>query len=95
MMDLFGRQCVVVAIDAKRNYDVPEKECILFDDDDDDDDDDGSRPFWFEVYTYGGKRGTGIGRRQVGGQGPKMRGRRDSSYKYRPGRHKRTAMTTY
>lgn len=59
LMDLFGRQCVVVAIDAKRNYDLggaggdgggpvhvhrgP-----------------GGRPFWFEVHVYGGKRPAGI-----------------------------------
>jgi cyclase len=47
---VFGTQCVVVAIDAKRQYDkeghfiirTPEGEC------------------WFEVYTYGGRKPTGI-----------------------------------
>lgn len=47
----FGRQCVVVAIDAKRRYDkaggkitvkTAQGEC------------------WFEVYTYGGREPTGI-----------------------------------
>lgn len=40
---LFGRQCVVVAIDAKRREATP----------------DGTEAR-FEVFTYGGKRGTGI-----------------------------------
>lgn len=47
---VFGSQCVVVAIDAKRRYDkdghviirTEEGEC------------------WFEVYTYGGRKPTGI-----------------------------------
>lgn len=51
LMGLFGRQCVVVAIDAKRNYDVTEG-CTVSDE--------GAGEFWFEVYTYGGSRGTGI-----------------------------------
>lgn len=68
LMDLFGRQCVVVAIDAKRRYDDDVSaghykssydnhttDPVLFYDDDDH-----KRPFWFEVYTYGGKKGTGI-----------------------------------
>lgn len=47
----FGRQCVVVAIDAKRRYErvankvmveTPEGVC------------------WFEVYTYGGRKPTGL-----------------------------------
>lgn len=50
LADLFGRQCVVVAIDAKRNY-AEGGENIF--------EQDGSK-FWFEVYTYGGKRPTGI-----------------------------------
>lgn len=73
LMDLFGRQCVVVAIDAKRNYDLGGGEAG---------DaaargeegagtagitgpvhvyrDAGGRPFWFEVHVYGGKRPAGI-----------------------------------
>lgn len=64
MMDLFGRQCVVVAIDAKRNYDVPESsdgslqgDVVLFDDDHSGV---SGGKFWFEVHTFGGKKSTGI-----------------------------------
>ncbi len=51
LMKIFGRQCVVVAIDVKRNYGSddnhnatsgPEKDC------------------YFEVMIYGGSKGTGI-----------------------------------
>ncbi len=72
LMDLFGRQCVVVAIDAKRNYGLGDGAGR-----------DGGggeggggeggiegpvrvlrdadgRPFWFEVHVYGGKRPAGI-----------------------------------
>ncbi len=51
MADVFGAQCVVVAIDARRNYtleegrtvvNTPEGEC------------------WFEVFTYGGRKPIGI-----------------------------------
>ncbi|MEM3531445.1 MAG: imidazole glycerol phosphate synthase subunit HisF, partial [Nitrososphaerales archaeon] len=50
LANIFGTQCVVVAIDAKRRYDeggffitgTPEGKC------------------WFEVYTYGGRKPTGI-----------------------------------
>ncbi|QLH07603.1 imidazole glycerol phosphate synthase subunit HisF [Nitrosopumilus ureiphilus] len=51
LMELFGRQCVVVAIDAKRNYSIKENITIFSEDD---------KKFWFEVYIYGGKEGTGI-----------------------------------
>ena len=51
LMELFGRQCVVVAIDAKRNYDVKENVTVFSEDD---------KKFWFEVFIYGGKKGTGI-----------------------------------
>ncbi len=50
MADLFGRQCVVVAIDARRNDDMAAAP-------------DGAEPdggSWFEVRTYGGKRQTGM-----------------------------------
>ena len=50
MADLFGRQCVVVAIDAKRNADMaaaPEGA-------------EADGESWFEVRTYGGRRQTGI-----------------------------------
>ena len=51
LMELFGRQCVVVAIDAKRNYTIKEDVTIFSEDD---------KKFWFEVFIYGGKEGTGI-----------------------------------
>ncbi|MDH5569401.1 MAG: imidazole glycerol phosphate synthase subunit HisF [Nitrosopumilus sp.] len=51
LMELFGRQCVVVAIDAKRNY-VLKEDVTVFSEDD--------KEFWFEVFIYGGKEGTGI-----------------------------------
>ena len=51
LMELFGRQCVVVAIDAKRNYNIDETKNIFTED---------GKKFWFEVFIYGGKEGTGI-----------------------------------
>jgi cyclase len=47
---LFGKQCVVVAIDAKRNR-TPQSGKIIVKTD--------TGPVWFEVYTYGGRRPTG------------------------------------
>ncbi|WP_316507046.1 imidazole glycerol phosphate synthase subunit HisF [Nitrosopumilus sp.] len=51
LMKLFGRQCVVVAIDAKRNNKIKENVTIFTDN---------GEKFWFEVFIYGGKEGTGI-----------------------------------
>jgi len=51
LMELFGRQCIVVAIDAKRNYDLKENVTVFSED---------NKKFWFEVFIYGGKEGTGI-----------------------------------
>ena len=51
LMELFGRQCVVVAIDAKRNYNIDDSKNIFTEND---------KQFWFEVFIYGGKEGTGI-----------------------------------
>ena len=51
LMELFGRQCVVVAIDAKKNFSIKENVTIFSEDD---------RKFWFEVFIYGGKKETGI-----------------------------------
>ena len=51
LMKLFGRQCVVVAIDAKRNYELKD-DVELFSVDE--------KPFWFEVFICGGKQGTGL-----------------------------------
>ena len=51
LMELFGRQCVVVAIDAKRNFDI-KKDTNIFSEN--------GKQFWFEVFIYGGKEATGI-----------------------------------
>ncbi len=51
LMELFGRQCVVVAIDAKRNYDLKDNVTIFSEN---------GKSFWYEVFIYGGKEGTGI-----------------------------------
>ncbi len=51
LMELFGRQCIVVAIDAKRNYDIKENVTIFSEND---------KKFWFEVFIYGGKQETEI-----------------------------------
>ncbi|MFQ5573440.1 MAG: imidazole glycerol phosphate synthase subunit HisF [Nitrosopumilaceae archaeon] len=49
LMELFGKQCIVVAIDVKRNYNA-EKGKNFFSE--------GDQKFWFEVFIYGGKKGT-------------------------------------
>ena len=51
LMELFGRQCVVVAIDAKRNFDIQKDKNIFSE---------SGKQFWFEVFIYGGKEATGI-----------------------------------
>ena len=51
LMELFGRQCVVVAIDAKRNYSIKEDVNVFSENE---------KKFWFEVFIFGGKQGTGI-----------------------------------
>ena len=51
LMQLFGRQCVVVAIDAKRNYDLKKDKNVFSEN---------RQKFWFEVFIYGGKVATGI-----------------------------------
>ena len=49
--DVFGAQCVVVAVDARRNYTPnPEAHTVQT----------REGAFWFEVYTYGGRKATGI-----------------------------------
>ncbi len=52
LMSIFGKQCVVVAIDAKRNYNTGGGKTIFRTRD--------SGKFWFEVRIYGGKEGTGV-----------------------------------
>jgi cyclase len=51
LADVFGQQCVVVAIDAKRRYEKAEGKITV-------ETREGS--IWFEVYTYGGRKPTGI-----------------------------------
>ena len=51
LMNLFGRQCIVVAIDAKRNYEIKENTNVFTE---------SGKQFWFEVFIYGGKKETGI-----------------------------------
>ena len=51
LADVFGRQCVVVAIDAKRRREQRADRITV-------ETREGS--MWFEVYTYGGRKPTGI-----------------------------------
>lgn len=51
MADVFGSQCVVVAIDARRNYSLEEGRTVVNTPEGD---------CWFEVYTYGGRKPMGI-----------------------------------
>jgi cyclase len=51
LAEVFGQQCVVVAIDAKRKFERREDKIMV-----------ATRegPVWFEVYTYGGRKPTRI-----------------------------------
>lgn len=51
LSDVFGRQCVVIAIDAKRNSTLAEGKNVV---------DTAEGKVWFEVVTYGGRKRTGI-----------------------------------
>ena len=51
LMELFGRQCIVVAVDVKRNYNITDQKNVFSND---------GKKFWFEVFIYGGKKGTGL-----------------------------------
>ncbi len=51
LMRIFGKQCIVVAIDAKRTFTSTKRKNLLRT---------GGRKFWYEVYVYGGKKPTGI-----------------------------------
>ncbi len=51
LMELFGKQCIVVAIDAKRNYNFEKGKNIFTE---------GQKKFWFEVFVYGGKKETDL-----------------------------------
>lgn len=49
--DIFGQQCVVVAVDAKRRREQRADKITVKT---------REGPVWFEVYTYGGRKPTGI-----------------------------------
>ncbi|MFZ8907980.1 MAG: imidazole glycerol phosphate synthase subunit HisF [Nitrosopumilaceae archaeon] len=51
LMEIFGRQCVVVEIDDKRNYELEENKNVFSEN---------GKQFWFEVFIYGGKKETGL-----------------------------------
>jgi len=51
LADVFGQQCVVVAIDAKRKREQRADKITVKT---------REGPVWFEVYTYGGRKPTGI-----------------------------------
>ncbi len=51
MADVFGAQCVVVAIDARRNYTLEEGRTLV---------QTSEGECWFEVFTYGGRKPMGI-----------------------------------
>lgn len=51
LSEVFGRQCIVIAIDAKRNR-IPTEGKLMFDT--------SVGKVWFEVNTYGGRKPTGI-----------------------------------
>ena len=51
LADVFGRQCVVCAIDAKRNRTASDDKIMV---------DTAEGKLWFEVVTYGGRKPTGI-----------------------------------
>ena len=51
LMELFGKQCVVVAIDSRRNYNLEKGKNIFSEN---------GNQFWFEVFIYGGKKETGL-----------------------------------
>jgi cyclase len=51
LADIFGQQCVVIAIDAKRRYEQRADKITVKT---------REGPVWFEVYTYGGRKPTGL-----------------------------------
>ncbi|WP_428325333.1 imidazole glycerol phosphate synthase subunit HisF [Nitrosopumilus sp.] len=51
LMTIFGKQCVVIAIDAKRNYSEDSTKTMF---------EENGKKFWFEVFIYGGKQATGL-----------------------------------
>lgn len=58
LMSIFGKQCIVVAIDVKKNYyEIDPKETLK---DNYDQKFKQNKRYWFEVMIYGGKERTGI-----------------------------------
>jgi cyclase len=51
LADVFGQQCVVIAIDARRNHQTVDGKIMIAT---------GEGEVWFEVVTYGGRKPTGI-----------------------------------
>jgi cyclase len=51
LADVFGQQCVVIAIDARRNHQTVDGKIMIAT---------GECEVWFEVVTYGGRKPTGI-----------------------------------
>jgi cyclase len=51
LADIFGQQCVVVAVDAKRRHEQRADRIAVKT---------GEGPVWYEVYTYGGRKPTGL-----------------------------------
>lgn len=49
---IFGSQCIVVAIDCKRNFDIEKGRYVI--------DLENDQKAWYEVYIYGGRKPTGI-----------------------------------
>jgi len=62
LMTVFGTQCVVVAVDVKRNYDLNERRISHNVDynNNNNNNKNNNNDFFFEVRIYGGKEGTGI-----------------------------------
>ncbi len=50
--DIFGRQCIVIAIDCRRNFDLNRGENFVTLED--------GKKAWYEVVIYGGRKPTGI-----------------------------------
>ncbi len=51
LADIFGRQCIVIAIDAKRNPNLVDGKVVV---------ETPKGKVWFEVVTYGGRKPTGV-----------------------------------
>ncbi len=80
LADVFGRQCVVCAIDARRNRTASDGKIMV---------DTAEGKLWFEVVTYGGTKTNRNRRFSVGAAGGEAWGRRVSCDFDGSGRHKR------